>query len=102
MIDIATEIETLIGPNPIKESKWVKSMSTRMRVFNDQIFDNVYEGHCKDNAEMNYVYMEKTFNKLHADAYYDESVDNAEYYDFCDQYEKNLQKLYKKVFEDDK
>ena len=96
MIDIATEIEALIGPNPIKESKWVKSMSTRMRVFNTQIFENVYNGHCKDNADMNYAYVEKTFNKLHATAYSDETISNVEYYDFCDQFRMNVIELYYK------
>lgn len=102
MIDITDEIQDLIGPKPLKESMWVKSMSTRMRVFNTQIFENVYEGHCKNNADMNYAYMDKTFNKLHVDAYYDETISHKEYYDFCDQYKKNLQKLYKKNLEDEK
>ena len=101
MIDIADEIQDLIGPKPLKESKWVKSMSTRMRVFNTQIFENVYEGHCKDNAELNYAYMEKTFNKLRVDAYFDETVSHREYYNFCDQFEANRDKLHAKKFEDD-
>ena len=101
MIDIMEEIQELIGPKPLKESKWVKSMSTRMRVFNTQIFENVYEGHCKDNAALNYAYMEKTFNKLHVDAYFDETVSHREYYDFCDQFEANRDKLHAKKFEDD-
>ena len=101
MIDIADEIQDLIGPKPLKESKWVKSMSTRMRVFNTQIFENVYAGHCKENSHMNYAYMEKTFNKLHVDAYFDEDVSHREYYDFCDQFEANRDKLHAKEFEDD-
>lgn len=102
MIDINDEIQTLIDASPLKESKWVKSMSTRMRVFNTQIFENVFNGHCKDNAELNYAYMEKTFNKLHVDAYYDETISHREYYNFCDEYKKNLQELYNKVLEVDK
>ena len=100
MIDINSEIESLIEAQHMKESKWVKSMSTRMRVFNTQIFENVYDGHCKENAEMNYAYMEKTFNKLHCDAYQDLAISNEEYYDFCDQFKINRDKLHAKEFED--
>lgn len=98
MIEINEAIVELIQARPLKESKWVKSMSTRMRVFNAQIFENVYNGHCKDNAEMNYAYMEKTFNKLHSEAYFDETIDNDEYWDFCKQFEINRAELYLKIY----
>ena len=102
--DIPVELQELIdemNKHKITESKWIKSMSTRMRVFNTQIFENILEGHCKDNAEMNYNYMEKTFNKLDTDAYYDESISHKEYYDFGDQFEVNRDKVHAKELKDD-
>ena len=101
MIDINDEIQELIDVSYEPKSRWVKNMSTRMRVFNGQIFDDLFEGHCKENSHMNYAYMEKTFNKLHVDAYFDETISHREYYDFCDQFEVNRDKLYAKKFEDD-
>ena len=101
--DIPSEVQDLLdelSKHKFTESKWVKSMSTRMRVFNTQIFQNILEGHCKNNAEMNYAYMKKTFNKLHVKAYYNDDISNTEYFDFCLTFEKNLDKLHAKELED--
>lgn len=98
MIDINDAIQELIDVKPIEKSKWVKSMSTRMRIFNTQIFDNVYAGHVKDNAEMNYLYMNKNFNKLHVKGWYDISITAHEYWAFVVQYDINLAELYYKEY----
>ena len=98
MIDINDAIQELIKAEPMEKSKWVKSMSTRMRIFNTQIFNNVYDGHVKDNAKMNYLYMNKTFNKLHAKGYFDERVTNDEYWTFVVQYSINLAELHYKEY----
>lgn len=86
----------------VKKSKWVKDLRTRMRVFNGQIFDGIFAKHCKDNAEMNYNYLQKNYDRLESKAYFDESVDNEEFYNFCDTYDLNLDKLKKKELIDKK
>ena len=86
----------------VKKSKWVKDLRTRMKVFNSQIFDSIFAKHCKNNAEMNYNYLQKNYDRLEGKAYFDESVDNEEFYNFCDTYDLNLDKLKKKELIDKK
>lgn len=94
MIDeLPSELVAILDVKALKESKWVKSLKTRMRVFNTQIFANVLEGHCKDNAEMNYAYMAKNFLKLRNMAILDESITDNEYYAFVKQYNNNFEEL---------
>ena len=78
------------------KSRWVKDMRTRMRVFNGQIFDNIFARHAKDIADMHYAYLTYNFNRLVEKALRDDSISPKEYSDFVEQYEENLQKLYHK------
>ena len=103
MIDIPDEIADLLDKSSYQsKSRWVKTISVRMRVFNGQIFDGIYAKHCKSNADMNYAYLQKNFDKLHNKAYQDDSISNDEYFEFCDKYDSNLQLLYKKELTDKK
>lgn len=91
------KMEGYIETPAIRKSKWVKDLRTRMRVFNTQIFQNVYEGHAKDNAEMNYQFMTKTFNKLKEKAAVDDDITEFEYIQFDEQYNINFGKLLTKT-----
>lgn len=87
-------------PEVIK-SRWVKDMSTRMRVFNSQIFDGIYAHHNKDNAEMNYTYLDKNFYHL-LEKMDEENITGKPFYDFTNQYKDNLDKLKEKELTDKK
>ena len=91
-VSMAEYVET----EPLKESKWVKTVPIRMGVFNDDLFENIYEGHTKLNAKMNYNYMEKTFAKLSIKAYMDESISDTDYFNWVGGYEENINKLHRK------
>jgi hypothetical protein len=99
-----TKLKLKLGfeiPENIK-SKWVKTLSIRLRVFNTQIFDGVYAHHNKDNAEMNCIYLEKNFNHLCKKALHDSNISPKQYRDFYDQYYINLDKLEQKKLTDRK
>ena len=92
-------MEAYVEVEPPKESKWVKTVAIRMRVFNTQIFENIYEGHTKLNAKMNYDYMEKTFDRLSSKAWSDKSIHTEDYMDWVEQYDVNTIKLHRKKFD---
>ncbi|MCK5520335.1 MAG: hypothetical protein KAI81_04420 [Candidatus Marinimicrobia bacterium] len=98
MIDIPKEIQTILESQPQTESRWVKSILTRMRVFNTQIFDNVYDGLTPDNAEMVYKYMNKNFLHLNSLAYFDDDIDAADYIEWIRKFELNIIELEYKRF----
>ena len=78
----------------------VKPLTIRLVIFNNQIFNAIYNCHCKDNADMHYNYLEKNFNKLLIRTVNDESITIPLFLSFCDGYDSNLQKLYNKNIEE--
>ena len=98
MIDIPNEIQKILEIEPQIKSRWVKNISTRMRVFNTQIFDNVYEGFNKENAEMVFTYMYKNVSHLNSIAYFEDNIDNDEYISWIKQFEFNVIELEYKLF----
>ena len=86
----------------VTESRWIKDIKTRMRVFNGQIFDAVYKKYGKDNKEWHLAYLEKNFNHLLSKILKDRSIGYKEFDNFCEQYDANLDKLADKENNDKK
>ena len=78
----------------------VKPLIIRLAAFNEQIFNAIYDCHCKDNANMHYEYLEKNFFRLMNKAIHDKSITPILFTAFCDGYDSNLQKLYNKNIEE--
>ena len=78
----------------------VKPLVIRLATFNKQIFNAIYDCHCKDNADMHYEYLVKNFYKLMNKAIHDKSITPILFTAFCDGYDNNLQKLYNKNIEE--
>lgn len=81
------------------EKATLKPLIIRMKIFNTQIFDMIFENHCKDNADMNYDYLDKNFTYLENMIDKDNSISECQYLIFLEQYNNNLQKLYSKKLE---
>ena len=78
----------------------VKPLVIRLATFNNQIFNAIYDCHCKNNADMHYKYLEKNFSILMYKAYSDKTICNKIIQDFIKKYNNNLQKLYNKNIEE--
>lgn len=76
-----------------------KTLDIRMKVFNYQIFNTILKNHCKDNATMNYKYLEKTYNYLYEKALFNDSINLNMFISFINKYDSNLKNLHNKKIE---
>ena len=84
------------------ESMWVKDTSTRMRVFNGQIFEDILNKYSKDNKDWCDEYLAYNFNRLNTLAYFDDEITNEEFQLWINEYDGNVVLLAEKERTDKK
>lgn len=84
------------------ESMWVKDTSTRMRVFNGQIFDVIHERYSAGNKERHNEFLAYNFNRLNTLAYFDDEITNEEFQLWINKYDSNMVLLAEKERTDKK